>query len=67
MAAVDKRLKVTELDFDNVKEILTKSSIHYDELGIVTEKDIIIDKKSKVSIDELNKSNRTWLVEYMSK
>jgi len=60
-------IEIEKDNFDNVKEILTKSSIHYDELGIVTKKDIIIDKKSKVSIDELNKSNRTWLVEYMSK
>ena len=52
--------------FDKVKEILTKSSIYYDELGIVTEKDIIIDNKSKVTIDELNKSNKNWLIKYMS-
>ena len=52
-------------NFDNVKEILIKSSIHYDELGIVTEKDIIIDKKSKVSIDDLIRSNNNWLKNFM--
>ena len=54
-------------NFDKVKEILSKNSIHYDELGIVTEKDIIIDSKSKVTINELNSSSKTWLTEYMSK
>ena len=60
-------IEIEKNNFDKVKEILSKSSIHYDELGIVTEKDIIIDIKSKVTIDELNKSNKTWLTEYMSK
>jgi len=59
-------IEIEKDNFHKVKEILTKSSIHYDELGIVTEKDIIIDNKSKVSIDELNESNKTWLVKYMS-
>jgi len=60
-------IEIEKNNFDKVKEILSKSSIHYDELGIVTEKDIIIDSKSKVTIDELNKNNKTWLTEYMSK
>ena len=60
-------IEIEKDNFDKVKEILTKSSIHYDVLGIVTEKDIIIDSKSKVTIDELNKNNKTWLTEYMSK
>ena len=53
-------------NFNKVKEILSKSSVHYDELGIVVEKDIIIDNKSKVTIDELNESNKNWLIKYMS-
>jgi len=60
-------IEIEKDNFDKVKEILTKSSIHYDELGIVTEKDIIIDNKSKVTLDELNESNKTWLIKYMSK
>ena len=32
-----------------------------------TKKDIIIDNKSKVTIDELSTSNKTWLTNYMSK
>ncbi len=60
-------VEIEKDNFDKVKEILSKSSVHYDELGIVTEKDIIFDSKSKISIDELNTSNKTWLAKYMSK
>ena len=48
-------------------ETLTKNSVHFDELGIVKEKELIIDDKSKVSIDDLIKSNTNWLTNYMSK
>ena len=59
-------IEIEKNNLDKVKEILSKSSVHYDELGIVTEKDIIIDNKSKVTIDELNESNKNWLIKYMS-
>ena len=36
-------------------------------LGILTESDILIDSKSKVTIDELIASNTDWLTNYMSK
>ena len=52
---------------DIVKEMLDKSSIHYDMLGIITESDIFIDSESKVTIDELVLSNTSWLTNYMSK
>ena len=48
-----------------VKEILAKNSVHYDELGIIVENDMIIDSKTKISIDELSTSNNSWLKEYM--
>jgi len=60
-------IEIKKDNFDKVKEILSKSSVHYDELGIITEKDIIIDNKTKVTIDELSVSNKTWLNEYISK
>ena len=47
-------------------KILDKNLVHYDELGIVTTKDMIIDDKSKVSIDELISSNNNWLTSYMN-
>ena len=60
-------VEIEKNDYNKVIEILNKSSIHYDELGIVTEKDMIIDDKSKVTIDELITSNTNWLTNYMRK
>jgi len=60
-------IEVEKENFDKINEILNKSSIHYDMLGILTENDIFIDSKSKVTIDELISSNTSWLTNYMSK
>ena len=60
-------VEIEKNNYNRVKEILDKNSVHYDELGVVTEKDMIIDDKSKVSIDELVTSNNNWLTNYMSK
>jgi len=60
-------VEIEKNDYNKVIEILNKNSVHYDELGIVTEKDMIIDDKSKVTIDELIASNTNWLTNYMRK
>jgi len=60
-------IEIEKENFDKIKEILNKNSIHYDVLGILTESDIFIDSKSKVTIDELIASNTSWLTNYMSK
>ena len=59
---------IIEINKDNlkkVKEILNNNSVHYDELAIVVEKDIIIDKEPIFAVDELMLSNKKWLKEYM--
>ena len=61
---------IIEIGKDNlpdVVKILLENSVHFDELGIVKDNDLIIDDKSKVSIDDLIKSHTTWLTDYMSK
>ena len=60
-------IEIEKKNFTKVKEILDKSSVHYDELGIVTEKNMFINEKTKITIEELITSNKTWLSEYMSK
>ena len=60
-------IEIEKKNLKEVLEILNKSSVHYDELGIVTEKNIVINEKTKVTIDELISSNKVWLTEYMSK
>ena len=48
-----------------VEKILKGNSVHYDEIGEVTEKDIIVDKEPILHIDDLIKSNKNWLKEFM--
>ena len=50
-----------------VQKILKDNSVYFDEIGIVTEKDIIVDKEPIIHIDDLVKSNTNWLKEYMDK
>ena len=40
--------------------------MHYEELGIITQNDIIINEKTKVTIDELKSYYTNWLTKYMS-
>ena len=58
-------VEIEKENYKQVREILEKNSVHYDELGIVLHKDIVIDEKTKVSIDDLIKSNNNWLKKFM--
>ena len=67
--AEDQGRYIIEIDPKNLKEvvkILDKNSVHHEELGIIIENDMIIDDKTKVTIDELTSSNTNWLTDYMS-
>ena len=68
MFSEDQGRYIVEIEKENykqVREILEKNSVHYDELGIVLDKDIVIDEKTKVSIDDLIQSNNNWLNKFM--
>ena len=58
-------IEITKDNLKKVKEILNNNSVHYDELAIVVEKDIILDKEPIFTVDELMLSNKKWLKEYM--
>ena len=67
--AEDQGRYIIEIDPKNLKEvnkILDKNSVHHEELGVIIEKDMIINEKTKVTIDELRSYNTNWLTEYMS-
>ena len=60
---------IIEIDPKNLREvikILNKNSVHHEELGIIIEKEMIINEKTKVTIDELKSYNTNWLIKYMS-
>ncbi|MDA7781675.1 phosphoribosylformylglycinamidine synthase subunit PurL [Candidatus Pelagibacter sp.] len=52
-------------DLESATKILQENSVHFDELGSVIEDSLIIDDKTKVSIDDLIKSHTNWLTNYM--
>ncbi len=60
---------VIEIDPKYLKKvisILDKNSVHFDELGKIIDKNMIINQKTKVTIDELKSYNTNWLKEYMN-
>ncbi len=60
---------VIEIDSKNLKKvenILNKNSVHFDELGKIIDKNMIINQKTKVTIDELKSYNTNWLSNYMN-
>ena len=59
-------IEVEKNDYKKVIEILNKNSVHFDELGVVVEKDMIIDDKLKIRSEELILSDNKWLKNYMS-
>jgi phosphoribosylformylglycinamidine synthase len=60
-------IEINKNNFQDVIKLLSENSVHFDELGTVNDDNLIIDDKSKVSIDDLIKSHTTWLTNYMSK
>ncbi len=60
-------LEIKKENYKNVKEILNKSSVHYDEIGTVLDNDIVFEDKTKLSVDDLELSNNIWLKKYMEK
>ena len=50
-----------------MQKVLKDNSAHYDDIGIVTENEIIVDKEPILHIDDLIKSNKNWLENYMDK
>ena len=67
--AEDQGRYIIEINPKNLKEvnkILDQNSVHHEELGVIIEKDVIINQKTKVTIDELKSYNTTWLKNYMS-
>ena len=60
-------IEITKKDQKKVTDLLNKNAVHFDELGTVNENELLINEKTKVTIDELKTSNTSWLTKYMSK
>ena len=59
-------VEINQKNLVEVSKILDKNSIHHEKIGIIIEKDMIIDEKTKLTIDELITCNSNWLNNYMS-
>ena len=60
-------IEINKKDQKKVTDILNKNAVHFDELGTINENELYINDKTKVTIDELKTSNKSWLDNYMSK
>ncbi len=58
-------IEINKDDLESATKILQENSVHFDELGSVIDDSLIIDDKTKVSIDDLIKSHTNWLTNYM--
>ena len=58
-------IEIDPKDFEKVTAILDKNSVHHEKLGIIIENEMIINDKTKVTIDELKSYNTNWLTNYM--
>ncbi len=58
-------IEINPKDLKEVSKILEKNAVHYDELGIIKDKYMTINDKTKVTIDELKSYNSNWLNNYM--
>ena len=59
-------IEINPKDLKDVNKILDKNSVYHEEIGVIVEKDMIINEKTKVTIDELKSYNTNWLNSYMS-
>ena len=59
-------IEINPKDLKEVTKILNKNSVYHEELGVIVDKELIINEKTKVTIDELKSYNTNWLNNYMS-
>ena len=59
-------IEINNKDIKKVTDILNKNAVHFDELGVINSNQLIIDEKTKLTIDELKSYYTNWLSKYMS-
>ena len=58
-------VEVKKDNLEKVKNIFNENSVSFDQLGVVSEKNLEFGKEINISIDDLNKDYKTWLRKYM--
>ena len=59
-------IEINPKDLKEVTKILDKNSVYHEEIGVIIDKELIINDKTKVTIDELKSYNTNWLNNFMS-
>tara|TARA_B100001029_G_scaffold175763_1_gene177674 strand:- start:3616 stop:5811 length:2196 start_codon:yes stop_codon:yes gene_type:complete len=65
----DQARYIVEISKDNIQrvvEILNKNSIHFDDLGVIQEKNLTFNSDINLPIEELSDAHKYWLKEYMN-
>ncbi len=58
-------VEITKKNEAKITKILKDNSVHFDKLGVITKKDIIIKDEPILTVDDLIECNKKWLKEYM--
>ena len=58
-------VEVSKKNLQKVENILKENSVHFDLLGEVQKDNYIYVDEEKISVDELAKLNKNWLMDYM--
>ncbi|MBC8300791.1 MAG: phosphoribosylformylglycinamidine synthase subunit PurL [Pelagibacterales bacterium] len=58
-------IEINKDNYKKVDKILKDNSVHFDNLGVVTDKNIEFSNEINLSVDDLIKAYKTWLTTYM--
>ena len=58
-------IEINKDNYKKVDKILKDNSVHFDNLGVVTDKNIEFSNEINLSVDDLIKTYKTWLRKYM--
>ena len=59
-------IEINKDNYQKVDKILKDNSVHFDNLGVVTDKNIEFSNEINLSVDDLIKTYKTWLRKYMT-
>ena len=58
-------IEIRKENLNKVDKLLKENSVHYDELGYVIDNNIEFSDEIKLSVDEIEKTYKSWLRQYM--
>ena len=58
-------IEIKPNNFDQVAEILEKNSVHFEELGVIEDKNLSFNGEINLPIEELSITHKYWLKSYM--